>query len=153
VRGTDHAIWRRIHLIPFDLTIPAERRDPQLLEKLAAERDGILRWAVDGCLAWQREGLTPPAAVTAATDEYREDSHPLRDWLDECCVIDPTASTPFSELRDSYVEWTIRERINQPLRPGRFIAALTEAGYVRETGTNNVKLRRGLRLVKEGPDV
>jgi putative DNA primase/helicase len=152
VRGTDHAIWRRIRLVPFEVTIPAERRDAYLLDRLAEERDGILRWAVEGCLAWQREGLTPPPAVTAATGDYREESHPLRGWLDECCETDPSAWVRFSELRESYLEWTKRECIRMPLLDRRFADALQEAGYPKDTTTGNVKIRRGLRLVQEGPD-
>ena len=67
LRGVDEAIRRRLHLIPFTVTIPPAERDPELPEKLKAEWPAILRWAIDGCLAWQREGLNPPPAVRDAT--------------------------------------------------------------------------------------
>ncbi len=54
VRGTDTGIWRRIKTVPFDVTIPKGERDPALLAKLRDELPGILRWAVEGCLLWQR---------------------------------------------------------------------------------------------------
>ena len=57
LRGVDEAIRRRLHLIPFTVTIPPDERDPDLPDKLRAEWPAILRWAIDGCLAWQREGL------------------------------------------------------------------------------------------------
>ncbi len=41
VRGTDHAIWRRIRLIPFDVQIQTEQQDKALLRKLRAEGPGI----------------------------------------------------------------------------------------------------------------
>ena len=63
LRGVDEAIRRRLHFVPFTVTIPPGERDPNLPEKLKAEWPAILRWAIDGCLAWQREGLTPPASV------------------------------------------------------------------------------------------
>ena len=63
VRGTDEGIWRRILLVPFVVTVPEADRDPRLTEKLKAEAVGILRWAVEGCLEWQRRGLDPPPAV------------------------------------------------------------------------------------------
>ena len=56
IRGSDYAIWRRIKLVPFDVTIPEEEQDRQLLSKLMTELDGILTWAVEGCLKWQRNG-------------------------------------------------------------------------------------------------
>ena len=36
------------------------------------EAPAILRWCIDGCLAWQRVGLQPPAIVTEATAAYFE---------------------------------------------------------------------------------
>jgi putative DNA primase/helicase len=71
IRGTDEGIWRRIRLIPFNVTIPPDQRDPDLPAKLRAELPGILNWALEGCLAWQADGLTNPAAVEEATAEYR----------------------------------------------------------------------------------
>jgi phage/plasmid-associated DNA primase len=90
--------------------------------------------------------------VTAATGDYRDQSNPLRDWIDEYCETDPSASVRFAELRDSYIEWSKRERILMPLASRRFADALQEAGYPKDTTTSNVKIRRGLRLVQEGPD-
>jgi P4 family phage/plasmid primase-like protien len=56
IRNIDEAMKRRLHLIPFTITVPPERRDKHLQQKLLAERDGILAWAVQGCLDWQRHG-------------------------------------------------------------------------------------------------
>ena len=55
VRGTDDAFWRRVRVIPLDITIPSGERDPKLPEKLRAEWPGILAWAVRGCRKWQAE--------------------------------------------------------------------------------------------------
>jgi putative DNA primase/helicase len=41
IRGTDHAIWRRVRLIPFEVTIPDEEQDKALPQKLEAEREGL----------------------------------------------------------------------------------------------------------------
>ncbi|MCK4150568.1 phage/plasmid primase, P4 family, partial [Ralstonia pseudosolanacearum] len=71
IRNIDEAMKRRLHLIPFTVTVPPERRDKNLQQKLLAERDGILAWAVQGCLDWQRLGrLDPPQQVLDATEEY-----------------------------------------------------------------------------------
>jgi putative DNA primase/helicase len=53
----DTAFDNRVRMIPFDVTIPKEERDPNLFDKLMDESDGILAWAVEGCLLWQSEGL------------------------------------------------------------------------------------------------
>ena len=43
---------------PFLVQIPVDERDPGIwMEKLKAEWPAILRWALDGCLEWQRSGL------------------------------------------------------------------------------------------------
>ena len=57
-----------------------------MAEKLKAEWPGILQWAIDGCLEWQKQGLAPPAAVRTATDEYLADEDSVARWLEECCV-------------------------------------------------------------------
>ncbi len=106
VTGTDAAIWRRILLVPFDVTIPSERQDSQLGARLEAELPGILNWAVRGCLEWQHEGLAPPEEVRAATRSYRTDMDTLGDFLAEHCVIEPRAESGAKELYDRYTEWT-----------------------------------------------
>jgi putative DNA primase/helicase len=85
LRNVDEAMRRRLLLIPFDAVIVAEARDPDLGEKLLAERPGILAWAIRGCLAWQAQGLRPPARVRAATDEYLETADAFGRWL----ALDP----------------------------------------------------------------
>ena len=87
IRNIDEAMKRRLHLIPFTITVPPERRDKHLQQKLLAERDGILSWAVQGCLNWQRLGrLDPPQQVVDATEEYFEAEDALGRWLEERCV-------------------------------------------------------------------
>ena len=101
VMGNDHAIWRRLRLVPFETTFwkpedhpdggkgldPALRVDPQMGQKLAAEREGILAWLVRGCLDWQHHGLTTPERVVEATQAYRAAEDVLKLFLDECCDL------------------------------------------------------------------
>jgi putative DNA primase/helicase len=105
IRNIDEAMKRRMHMIPFTVTIPPEKRDGRLTEKLLAERDGILAWAVAGCLAWQREGLNPPACVRAATEEYFEAEDALGRWLDERCVREINAKSLTAELFNDWKLW------------------------------------------------
>ena len=105
IRNIDEAMRRRLHMIPFTETIPPDRRDPRLTEKLLAERDGILAWAVAGCLAWQREGLKPPASVQAATEEYFEAEDAMGRWIDERCVREANAKSLTAELFTDWKQW------------------------------------------------
>lgn len=108
LKDVDEAMKRRLHLVPFTVTIPPEKRDHNLSEKLTKEADAILRWAVEGCLAWQKEGLNPPACVLDATDEYLESQDTLGRWLDEECEQDINASAPTEELFQSWKVWSER---------------------------------------------
>ncbi|MFT0532418.1 phage/plasmid primase, P4 family [Castellaniella hirudinis] len=105
IRNVDEAMRRRLHLIPFTVTVPPDRRDGQLTEKLLAERDGILAWAVAGCLAWQREGLKPPAVVVQATDEYFEAEDAMGRWLDERCALAVSEKSLTAELFSDWKRW------------------------------------------------
>jgi putative DNA primase/helicase len=106
IRNIDEAMKRRLHLIPFTITVPPERRDKHLQQKLLAERDGILAWAVQGCLDWQRLGrLAPPQQVLEATEEYFEAEDALGRWLEERCVREPNAKSLTAELFNDWKQW------------------------------------------------
>jgi putative DNA primase/helicase len=101
----DDAIRRRVLLIPFIAVIPDQARDPQLAETLRAERPEILQWMIEGCLAWQRDGLAPPDAVRAATDRYLDGADAFKRWLDECCRLDPNEKAPKAAAFGSWRRW------------------------------------------------
>ncbi len=106
IRNIDEAMKRRLHLIPFTITVPAERRDKHLQEKLLNERDGILGWAVQGCLHWQRLGrLSPPQQVLQATEEYFEAEDALGRWINERCVRHANAKSLTAELFNDWKLW------------------------------------------------
>lgn len=100
VRGTDHAIWRRLCIVPFNVTFwnpddeptPGQprpehlRQDKRLAEKLRAESPGILAWLVRGCSSWQRQGLGTPPDVHQATGAYRRDQDTVGRFLQERCL-------------------------------------------------------------------
>jgi putative DNA primase/helicase len=86
IRGLDEGIWRRVLLIPFDVTIPEKERDTKLLDKLAAELPGVLNWAIQGLRTYREVGLNPPERVIAATQDYRAEQNVLADFISELCV-------------------------------------------------------------------
>lgn len=108
LRSVDEAIRRRLHLIPFTVTIPATERDPELGDRLKGEWPGILCWLVDGCLAWQRGGLAPPPVVKNATAAYLDAEDAISAWIDECCDRDQNAWQPTSDLFLSWSGWAKR---------------------------------------------
>ena len=108
VKHDDGAMWRRIVKVPFDAVVPEAKRDPHVKATLtdpAIAGAAILAWAVRGCLDWQRFGLTIPPSVRQATEEYRHEQDPLREFITQYCVLDKDAWTSSSDLRTAYEAW------------------------------------------------
>jgi putative DNA primase/helicase len=105
IRGTDYAIWRRIRLIPFTVTIPPEEQIPNLAEQLKEELSGILNWALEGLRDWLANGLQPPPEVTEATEAYRAEMDIVGLFVQDACVTDPKAVTPSKTLYEAFREW------------------------------------------------
>lgn len=145
LRTIDDAIKRRLHLIPFVVKFSGSQRDNGLKAKLLAERDGILAWAVEGCLEWQRIGLSPPDRVSAATAEYIESQDVMRQWIDDRCDTHPQGWSIVTKLYASYVEWckTGGETYVMPLR--KWSAKLQERGHAFRRGSQGTKVM-GLKL-------
>ncbi|MEM9186091.1 MAG: phage/plasmid primase, P4 family [Planctomycetota bacterium] len=109
VRGTDNGIWRRLRLVPFEVTIPPEEQDRTLPEKLRREAPAILKWMVQGCLDWQRHRLSEPPAVMVATQEYRTESDTLARWIADECVELAVATMLAGDGFACYQAWCERE--------------------------------------------
>lgn len=131
IRGTDLAIWRRVRLWPFTVTIPEGEQDTELPDKLAAERGGIMAWVVRGCLDWQRDGLAEPDEVRAATKEYRGECDILGVFIDDRCVIGPDCKVASCDLYASYEAWA-KGAGEQVTTLHRFGKALTERGFTKD---------------------
>lgn len=110
IHGGDDGIWRRVMLVPFDVQIPPEERDPDLGRKLWEERAGILNWLVEGLRQYLAHGLMVPAAVADATQDYREDSDPIGTFLTRCCCVtgDPADSLLAKTLGQAFAFWQDR---------------------------------------------
>ena len=148
VRGTDHAIWRRIRLWPFLVTIPDADQDKELTEKLKAERPGILRWCVEGCLDWQQQGLEAPDSVVAATKEYREESDVIGAFFDECCTLGQSEEVRGGVLYWAYSTWC-RDNGHRPLSNPRFSRRVLERDAVTRSQSTGYRVYTGLSLTSE----
>jgi putative DNA primase/helicase len=147
LRAVDEAMRRRFNLLPFTVTIPPKERDGKLEEKLRMEWPGILQWAVDGCLAWQREGLNPPTAVASATEEYFAAEDALARWLEDHTERKDGA---LESTTDLFVAWKAWAESN-----GEFVGTskrlsvnLAARGYIpgrnnKARGFKGIALRKG----------
>jgi len=150
IRGTDAGIWRRIRLIPFTETIPGAEQDKKLPEKLRVELPGILAWAVEGCLEWQRDGLKAPEEVRKATGAYRSEMDVVGAFLRDECETQQGYSATFKEVYDRYEEWC-EEGGEKPETRRKFNARLKERGQFtdRRSGPGGSYEWHGLQLLKK----
>ena len=146
ITGTDNAIWERIRLIPFTVTIPKDERDTTLPDKLHAELSGILAWAVRGCLAWQREGLGEPDEVQQATAGYRAEMDVVGQFLAECCLLGPHYRTKAAALYDAYKHWCEQNGEHADVQR-TWGMGLTERGLERKRGHGGSYWWVGLGLI------
>jgi putative DNA primase/helicase len=105
VKGFDPAIWRRIRVIEFPVTISEEQRDPRLAEQLAAEAPGILNWALQGYRDWKRGGLNAPPEISEATNSYRRDNDLVGQFIDARCEVREGAHATTKSLYVAYCQW------------------------------------------------
>lgn len=145
IRGLDNGIWRRVMLVPFTVTIPPERRDRNLLDKLRPEADGVLNWCLAGLWEYYQRGLDPPAAVMEAIEEYKADSDPLAKFLDAMTMAKEGVRTGASELFTAYEEWCGRNA-EEPIGRKSFALSLKERGIKSIKSGNNYWV--GLELLR-----
>jgi P4 family phage/plasmid primase-like protien len=101
LRNADPAMRRRLNLVP--LTFVPGTPDPNLADDLRTELPGILAWAINGCIAWQRDGLNPPEVVRYAGDEYFAEQDSIGNWFAERCERTKGAKTTSSRVL--YADW------------------------------------------------
>ena len=149
LNNVDEAMRRRLLLVPFTVEIPPAERDLDLPRKLEIEWPAILRWCLDGCLQWQRLGLSPPATVRDATDSYFKDQDTLQQWLDDCTR--DGGQFAFTRSADLFSSWKIWCE-DHNLKPGSeqtLSEALADKGHAKardskgRRGFSNLTLGKG----------
>jgi putative DNA primase/helicase len=103
LRNVDDAAKRRFNIVPFVHKPPFP--DKELDNKLKAEWPGILRWMIDGCLDWQKNGLVKPKSVTDATANYFENQDLFGHWLADACDCEPGNTFKQETTADLFASW------------------------------------------------
>ncbi|MEK4675931.1 phage/plasmid primase, P4 family [Bacillus sp. FSL K6-2944] len=148
IKGMDEGIWRRVRMMPFTVTIPKDKVDRKLPEKLAMEMSGILNWAIEGCLKWQREGLGEPKVIQDATSHYKEEMDILEPFLLDMCFLHPQAKIEAKELYNVYSRWCNAEG-EISLKNRSFYRLLENKNIVKKRGAKNKVFLHGVGLQKE----
>lgn len=102
LRDVDDGMRRRLRLVPF--IIKPKVIDPHLFDALKQEAPKILTWMIEGCLAWQREGMQTPDAVRAETQEYFEQEDSIGAFLRDRCE-EAEDFAPLADLFSAWREW------------------------------------------------
>jgi putative DNA primase/helicase len=99
-------LWRRMILLPFRVAIPEEWQDHQLAARLRQELPGIFCWAIAGLRRLQAQGHFTTAQVCAeAIEDYRVESNPARQFLQEHVEKAPEDIVSCKELYQQYRQW------------------------------------------------
>lgn len=152
IKGTDNAIWDRLKLIPFTVTIPEPERIPRrlIMPLLCGELPGILNWALRGCLEWQDKGLGVPDAVREATAGYREEMDILASFLADCCIEKVSLRALNQPLYATYKKWC--ENSGEHILSQRsFSNLLIERGFAKGI-SHGKRFWRGLGLIDESQE-
>ena len=150
IRGTDQAIWDRIHLVPFEVRLSEEQIDRGLAAKLKAERDGILNWALDGYRAWRAQGLRAPKAVVEATAEYRREMDHLGGFIEERCMLLDAVSGAAGQVYVAYRDWAEANGIRLPMTQKAMSLNLKARGFESKKDGRGVMVWIGLGLKPVG---
>jgi putative DNA primase/helicase len=132
IYGTDHAIWRRVNLMPFDYRIPDDKKVDHYDDVLVdAEAAGILDWMIQGCVFWQRNGLPKSESIKESTETYRLSEDPIGDFLSSRCLIMADGRSTVKTLYENYVGFCEGEKI-KPLGKKNFNQTLEERDFARK---------------------
>lgn len=143
IADTTHSIWRRVKLVPFTVTIPDDKKDEDLPDKLQLEREGIFAWCLQGCREWQRIGLAQPEEVTTATEQYRQDSDDLSDFI-AVFIFEDDATITKARMSELYKAYCTEAQVD-PLTQAQFKAKLEAHGITGKRGAKGTHLWVGLR--------
>jgi putative DNA primase/helicase len=169
IKGQDGGIWRRVLLLPYvakfgtAAEVAAGRanwlRDTRTVEKLKAEREGVLSWVIDGARLWFEGGLQEPASVLEASQAYQSEQDRVGTFVSECCELGSEHEVGLTEgvggLYPAYNNWC-SEGGMRPLSKIRLLQELERVvpGYVKSEkkiawhggGRRNIVSISGIRL-------
>lgn len=153
IQGTDEAMMRRLRVVPFE-SHPL-KVDRLLGEKLKDEWPQILQWAIEGCLLWLKEGLSPPEVVVVRTATYSEDENLLRSFFEDKTVPDSESFVSRQELYDTWANWCRRqgEEAGSSKEFLRNVRAVMNVYRIAETKTTKggatIRGFKGIKIIEE----
>lgn len=142
------AFWRRLRLLPFIRSVPEDRQDPHLPERLQQEAPAVLAWIVQGAVAYLRDGTGEPDTVRAATAAYAREQDSVAGFVAGCCelaVDQPAVQVTTGSPRSAYERWCA-ENDDEPVTPKVFTQRLHRLGVTSGRGAKGVRRYEGITL-------
>jgi P4 family phage/plasmid primase-like protien len=147
IPDTDLGIWRRVKLIPFEVTLAEDKQDRGLHSKLCKQWPGILNWCMDGLERYQEKGLEAPKKIMEATGLYKESEDVVGSFIADECEVGEHFRARSSALFKRFQKWCEAE--NERTGTSRdFKAALEGKGH-HQTRDGIGVLFLGLRMRPE----
>lgn len=148
VKGNDPAVWRRLRVIPFEVTIPDSQRDASLPERLELAADSILTWAVEGWFDYEdRGGMDEPENVLSATDAYQTESDAVKRFIQDACVTGPHVHAGSRELHTAWQAWAALDGAEQ-MSEKAFAKELDRLGYLARKTPSGMR-RSGIAIAAD----
>lgn len=155
VSDTSEGLWRRLDLIPFDTSIPREKRVRDYADVLFQnEGPGILRMAVEGFRAYQELGLSAPYRVDSAKRNYREEENVFGQFVSETFDVDADEKHwtwhPNPVIHGLYEAWCHSNGVKHILSMQQLSDDLERNHFRREPKTRRIKTVMGSTRVVRG---
>jgi putative DNA primase/helicase len=147
----DEGTWRRIMMLDFKEMISDAEKDRHLDDKLAAEKNGILNWLLDGYRLWLERGVAPPPSVLAATQEYRDENDAIGRFLNETVTVMAGEYVTAKELMAALKKWCEDSGL-RPISQRRLGDRMKQLGFAKDMGGKDKTYRYlNLKLLSPSP--
>lgn len=148
-KDVNEAFYNRLQIIRFGESIAKDKQDKGLFEKLWAERDGIILWALEGLKRLIKNNWT----FTRSEDviaRYKEESNSALLFLKEECEFDEKSKPiPISYLYDRYKAWCTDSGV-WPYHKQKFSSIIAQEKGIELGRTNKYRYIKGLKFTERG---
>jgi putative DNA primase/helicase len=115
-----HGFSRKVIVLNFSRRFTPKEMDRSLIDKLIAEREGILAWMLEGAKRLlQNGGFTIGQGIEQATHNFMASMNPVLAFLEERCCQGPECKVPAPMLFAEYKAWSA-DSAHKPLSKSRF---------------------------------
>jgi putative DNA primase/helicase len=146
ITGVDDGIWRRLMIVPFDVSITNNEIDKNLKSKLRQELSGILNWALEGCKEYQNQGgLNAPQSIISATQKYRNRMDQVAGFIHDKCLENPNYRVKIADLHTAYQRWADMVGL-KPYGKINFGKIMVQKGFDNSAKSGSSRYWTGLKL-------